>query len=190
MQLEQHSAADFAEAIKALMPPGVVWEWGQGASSGLGEALMTGPAQELARVDAQVNPLLKAAVDLHRPKALSWRLLDYRAVADLSQAGVTEAMPRRAFVAGSGAGQRLWSAAQASFAVRTHRVDACRPFAAGSPAGARLWGERARYALLVSYYATVADLAALREALATFKQAHMVLFFIDITGDGGEFADA
>jgi hypothetical protein len=187
MQLEHHSAADFAEAIRALMPPGVVWEWGQG---GLGEALMTGPAHELARVDAEAYPLLAAAVDLHRPKALSWRLVDYRAVADLSQAGVTEAMPRQAFVAGSGAGQRLWTGPGTGFAVPTHRVDVCRPFAAGSPAGARLWGERARYALLVSYYATVADLAALREALATFKQAHMVLFFIDITQSGGEFADA
>ena len=190
MQLEQHSAADFAEAIKALMPPGVVWEWGQGASSGLGEALMTGPAQELARVDAEVNPLLATAVDLHKPKALSWRLVDYRAVAAASQAVQAEQVPRAAFAVGSVAGARLWSNAGAAFAVPTHRVEACRPFAAGSPAGARLWGERARYALAVSYYATVADLTALREALATFKQAHMVLFFIDVTGSGGEFADA
>lgn len=187
MRLEQHSAADFAEAIRALMPPGAVWEWGQG---GLGESLMTGPAQELARVDAQVNPLLAATVDLHRPKALSWRLVDYRAVASASQANQAEQVPRAAFAVGSAAGGRLWSNTGAAFAVPMHRVDVCRPFAAGSPAGARLWGERARYVLLVSYYATVADLAALREALATFKQEHMVLFFIDITQSGGEFVDA
>lgn len=190
MQLEQHSATDFAEAIRALMPPGVVWEWGQGAASGLGEALMAGPAQELARVDAEVNPMLDTAVQLHKPKALSWRLVDYRAVADASQAGVTEQVPRAAFVAGSSAGARLWTGAGAAFAVPTHAVDVCRPFVAGSPTGARMWGARARYALLVSYYATVADLAALREALSAFKQAHMVLFYIDITQSGGEFADA
>lgn len=187
MQLDQNSATDFADAIKALMPPGVAWEWGQG---GLGDALMSGPAQELSRVDAQVNPLLAAAVELHRPKALSWRLVDYRAVAAASQTDVVEAVPRRAFAVGSGAGQRLWSDAQATFSIPKQKVEVCRPFAAGSPAGARLWGENARYALLVSYHASVADLAALREALAAFKQAHMVLFFIDITGIGGEFLDA
>jgi hypothetical protein len=151
---------------------------------------MTGPAQELARVDAEVNHLLDHAVQLHKPKALSWRLVDYRAVADASQAGVTEQVPRTSFVAGSAAGARLWTGAEAAFAVPTHAVDVCRPFVAGSTAGAWLWGKRARYALLVSYYATVADLAALRQALAAFKQAHMVLFFVDITGDGGEFSDA
>jgi hypothetical protein len=187
MQLEQHSAADFANAIRALMPPGEVWDWGQG---GLGDALLSGPAQELARADAEVNPLLDAAVQVHKPKVLSWRLTDYRAVADASQAGVSELVPRAAFAAGSAAGSRLWSNAGASFSVPTTVVDVCRPFVAGSPAGTRLWGERARYALLVSYYATVADLAALREALATFKQSHVVLFFIDITQSGGEFIDA
>lgn len=187
MQLEQHTAADFADAIRALMPPGAAWEWGQ---DGLGGALMDGPAQELARIDAQAQPLLDAAVAAHLPKGMSWRLVDYREVAAASQAAVVEAMPRRAFVAGSGAGQRLWTGPGTGFAVPTHRVDLCRPFVAGGAAGTRLWGERARYTLQVSYYATVADLAALRQALAAFKQAHMLLFFIDITGDGGEFADA
>jgi hypothetical protein len=187
MQLEQHSAADFANALRALMPPGAAWEWGQG---GLGAALMGGPAIELARVDAQAQPLLDAAVDLHRPKAGSWRLVDYQAVAQASQAGVVEALPRKAFAVGSGAGQRLWSGAGAGFAVATHAVDACRPFGAGSAAGTRLWGARGRYALLVRYYATVSDLDALRAALALFKQGHMVLFFVDITGNGGEAFDA
>lgn len=187
MQLEAHSAGDFAQAIKALMPPGQAWSWGQG---GLGAALMEGPAVELARVDAQAQPLLDAAVDVHRPKALSWRLMDYRAVAQESQAGVVEALPRKAFAVGSGAGQRLWSGAGASFAVSTSAVDVCRPFGAGSAAGTRLWGARGRYALLVRYYASVADLAALRAALGVFKQGHMVLFFVDITGNGGELVDA
>ena len=187
MQVTPHSTNEFAQALDALLPPGDAWRWPEG---GTGYSLLLAMAQEPARLEAQVQAVLDDAIAAHRVAAGSWRLVDYQRVADASQAGVTEVVPRAAFVAGSPAGARLWSDAGAMFAVSKAKVEMCRPFAAGSPAGARLWGERARYALLVSYYASVADLAALRAALVAFKQARIYLFFIDITGTGGEFANA
>jgi hypothetical protein len=124
MQLAQHNAADFAEAIRALMPPGVVWEWGQGAASGLGDALMAGPAQELARVDAEANPLLAAAVDLHRPKALSWRLVDYRAVAQVGQSSPVIVSTRRPFSVGNAVGDQIWSGRARYALVVSHQASA------------------------------------------------------------------
>jgi hypothetical protein len=187
MRLTPHTAADYGDALRTLLPPGEAWDWPAG---GLGDKLLIGTGQELARVDAPVAEVLDLALVRHTLKRSSWRLVDYRAVAAASQAGIVETVPRTAFVAGSPAGQRLWSKAGAAFTVPVQQVDVCRPFAAGSAAGTRLWGERARYVLLVGYYATVADLAALREALTAFKQASMLLFFIDVTGDGGEVVDA
>jgi hypothetical protein len=187
MQIESHTADDFVAALRALLPPGEAWDWPDG---GVGHALLLDTAQEPARIEAQVQTVLDKAIAAHRVAAGSWRLVDYQRVADASQAAVTEAVPRAAFASGSPAGARLWSDARATFPVAKTKVEMCRPFSAGSPAGARLWGERARYALLVSYYATVADVPALREALASFKQARIFLFYIDITGSGGEFTDA
>lgn len=185
MRVTRHTQPAYASAIRALMPPGDAWQWPTSAEGGgLGAALIEAPAYELARIDAEVQALLDAHVEMHRPKDMSWRLIDYRAVAALSQEGVVEAQ-RLPFVAGSAAGARLWSASPATFSVDLVRVDTCRPFSAGSAAGDRLWGPAARYWLLVSYYATVADLDALVSALSDFKQAHMHLFFLDITGDGG-----
>lgn len=192
MQVEAHTAAEFSGAIRALMPPGDAWQWpAVGSTESLGAALMDGPANELARVDAQVPALLDLAIEQHTPKLMRWTLADYQAVADASQSDVAaEVIPRRPFVAGSYAGQRLWSGAGATFPVPLVNVRKCRPFAAGSKAGDRVWSHRARYVLLVNYYATAADLDALHAALAAFKQSHMVLFFIDVTERGGEFVDA
>jgi hypothetical protein len=187
MMLTPHTAADYGDALRALLPPGAAWEWPAG---GLGDTMLIGTGQELARVDAPVAEVLALALARHTIKLSSWRLVDYQAVAAESQVGIAETVPRAAFVVGSAAGQRLWSNAGASFAVPLLQVDMCRPFGAGSAAGTRLWGERARYVLLVTYYASLADLAALREALTAYKQAHMLLFFVDVTGSGGEVVDA
>lgn len=186
MQLERHTPGAFADAIQALMPPGVVWEWGGGFvddearqarlakvahlvdadavvvldaapandTPGFGAVLMTGPAQELARIDAEVNPLLDAAVGQHRPKALSWRLVDYSAIAQAVDPGAS--------------------------------LKTVRPFCAGSSAGGLLWSGRARYLILVGHaLADGADLSAIEQALNDFKQAHMLLFFIRRDGDLG-----
>lgn len=181
MRLEQHCALDFAEAIGALMPPGVVWEWGReelararadsarlatlvqlvdaddllvvGGSpaqepGGLGWALMIGPALELARVDAQAQPLLDAAVMLHKPKAQSWRLADYRQVAALVDPATD--------------------------------IKTVRPFEAGKGvAGGLLWSERARYVLVVGHWLDgVAAVQELVDALDAFRQLHAVIFVL------------
>lgn len=187
MRTDVHTADDFAKVLRALLPPGDAWDWPEG---GVGDQLLRGTAVELSRIDAQVPGLLDAALVLHRPKANAWRLVDYQQVADASQAGFAEVQPRKPFAAGSGAGQRLWSATPGTFAVPLVRVSFAKPFAAGSGAGQRLWGQRARYVLVVRYYKTVANAQALWDALATFKQAHVYLFFMDITGSGGEFSHA
>ena len=206
MRVTWHQQPAYAAAIRALMPPGQAWDWPDAADVAgawppfllpgsdtwrwpltLGGELLDSPAYELARVDAEVQPLLDAQIEWHRPKVLSWRLVDYRAVAALSQDDVAEPI-RRSFVAGgSAAGQRLWAQPKAVMPVEVARVDPCRPFAAGSAAGERLWGSEARYVLQVRYYAGVARVSALVDALANFRQAHMQLFFVDITGDGGGF---
>ncbi|WP_180131845.1 hypothetical protein [Rhodoferax sp. BLA1] len=183
MRVDLHTAADFAQALRALLPPGEAWDWPAG---GMGDQLLRGTAVELARVDAQVPIALDAAVELHRPVSNSWRLVDYQRVADASQAGITEALPRKPFVAGSGSGQRLWSGVPGTFAVSLTKLSFAKPFVAGSGAGQQLWGPRARHVLVVQYYKTVADVQALWDALMAFKQAHVYLLFMDITGSGGE----
>jgi hypothetical protein len=60
------------------------------------------------------------------------------------------------------------------------------PFRVGSHAGERLWGHRSRYVLRVRYYRSVVDPKVLWDALMAFKQAHVFLWFEDITGVGGE----
>lgn len=183
MRVELHTVDDFAQALRALLPPGEGWAWPEG---GMGDKLLRGTAVELTRIDGEVTGVLDASVALHRPLASSWRLVDYQQVADTSQAEITEATPRKSFAAGSHAGERLWSATPGTFAVPLVRVSFAKPFVAGSGAGQRLWGPRARYVLVVRYYKTVADVQALWDALMAFKQAHVYLFFMDITGVGGE----
>ncbi|WP_435626992.1 hypothetical protein [Candidatus Ferrigenium straubiae] len=62
------------------------------------------------------------------------------------------------------------------------------PFRAGSKAGQQLWGTRSRYVLRVRYYRSVVNPRPLWDALNAFKQAHVRLWFEDITGTGGSYA--
>ena len=130
MRLTPYTATDYAQAIKALLPPGAAWDWPQG---GLGATLLHGTAEELARVDQALPDVLERAVETHRPKASSWHIREYQKIADAVVSGVAERLPRRRFRAGSHAGARLWSAI----------VDSPKsPFCAGSRAGAALWNPR------------------------------------------------
>lgn len=190
MKVEVHAPRQFADSIKALLPPGAAWDWPEG---GLGDALLLGTAQELARVEAETQGVLDAAIEMHRPKNSSWHISQYRRVANEAIAGVTETMPRRPFAVGSTVGQRLWShaAPELIFPVDLVQVDhLVGPFRVGSRVGERLWGTRSRYVLRVRYYRSVVDPRLLWEALMDFKQAHVFLWFEDITGIGGEVSYA
>lgn len=182
MQLNTYTAQDFLSALRALLPPGEAWQWPAG---GQGDAVLLATSQELVRVNAQVQGVLDRAIELHKPKSKSWRLIDYKNVAVLSQAGVVEPT-RKAFVAGSKAGARLWKNPPATFAVPLLDVSVAKPFTAGSAAGSRCWSGRARFILVVRYYKTVVNVQALLDALNAFKQAHVYLCLMDITGNGGE----
>jgi hypothetical protein len=114
------------------------------------------PFGRLARVDAEVARLLGQAVQSHKPKAVSWRLVDYQAVAAESQA-----------------------TAQAKAGV----VCSTRlPLRAGFAVGERVWSERSRYLLIVRYDAAVVDALGLWQALAAFVLAHTVIFLSDTGG--------
>lgn len=183
MQLQVHCADDFSGVLQTLLPPGEAWNWPTG---GLGVTMLGATAVELTRVDAAVQDALDLAIERHRIARSAWQLTDYQRVADQSQSGVIEMLPRSVFGAGSFAGERLWQS-PATFSVPLTRLSHARPFGAGSFAGERIWGLRARYVLVVRYYKSVADLKRLWDALIAFKQAHFYLWFIDITENGGEF---
>lgn len=188
MKVAQHSAREFAGALKALLPPGAAWEWPQG---GTGDALLLGTAEELARVEAQAQVVLDSAIEAHRPKISSWHISAYRRVAREALGGLTEPLPRRPFTVGSKVGQRLWGQAAPgqNFPIALVQVDhLLGPFRVGSHAGDRLWGTRGRYVLRVRYYRSVVNPAVLWEALSAFKQAHVFLWFEDISGIGGSYA--
>lgn len=190
MDIELHTPRQFADAIKALLPPGAAWDWPEG---GVGDALLLGTAQELARVEAATQGVLDKAIEMHRPNDSSWHISQYRRVANEAIAGVTETMPRCPFAVGSTVGQRLWSHAAPglTFPVDLVQVDhLVGPFRVGSHVGERLWGTRSRYVLRVRYYRSVVDPQVLWEALMNFKQAHVFLWFEDITGIGGEVSYA
>lgn len=192
MKITAHTPREFADAIKALLPPGAAWEWPEG---GLGDSMLLGTAEELARIEAAAQEVLDNAIEAHRPKANSWHISAYQRVANEALGGLTETMPRRPFAIGSTVGQRLWSHAAPGL---TFPIDLVQikhlPGPArvgnghGSHVGDRLWGSRARYVLLVRYYRSVVNPAVVWEALAAFKQAHVYLWFEDITGVGGSYA--
>lgn len=187
MQIIPHSAAEYADSIKALLPPGVAWDWPAG---GLGRALLQGTGAELARVEAETQKVLDRAVAIHRPATANWHISAYRAVADLVVAGVVESIPRTPACVGSKVGVRLWSA-DAVFPVPLVQVDhLVGPLRVGSHVGDRCWGPRGRYVLRVRYYRSVVNPYLLWQALNTFKQAHVFLWFEDITGSGGEVSYA
>jgi len=62
------------------------------------------------------------------------------------------------------------------------------PFRVGSHVGDRLWGSRGRYVMQVRYYRSVVNPKVIWDALMEFKQAHVYLWFEDITGVGGNYA--
>lgn len=186
MKLAAHSPRDFADAIKALLPPGAAWDWAEG---GIGDTLLLSTAEELARVDAATQAVLDRAVDMHRPKASSWHINEYRRVAREAIGDLAETMPRRTFAVGSHVGDRIWSNAGPSttFPVELLRVEhLLQPLHVGSRVGDRLYETGSRYVLRVYYYRSVVDPKPLFEALNAFKQAHVWLHFIDVTGVGGE----
>jgi hypothetical protein len=187
MQLTKHTAREFADVFRALLPPGKAWEWPLG---GTGDQLLLGVAVELTRIDAAAQDVLDAAIANHKIKLWSWRIPDYQAVADESQLGVTEPLPRLPFAAGSHAGDRLWASPVPTFAVPLIKVSQARPFCAGSKCGDALWGHRARYVVLVRYFHGVVDVPKLVADLTAFKQKHAFLFFQDITRSAGVFTQA
>lgn len=186
MILEQHSARDFADATKALLPPGPAWEWPEGS---FGDDLLLAMAQELARIDAAAQAVLDRAVAVHKPAATNWNISEYRRVAREAIAGVAEVMPRKTFAVGARVGDRVWSSAApaTTFPVELVRVEhLLQPLHVGSRVGDRLYGTHSRYVIRVYYYRSVVDPKPLFDALAAFKQAHVWLQFIDVTGVGGE----
>ena len=110
-------------------------------------------------------------------------------VANEALAGVTETMPRRTFAVGSTVGDRVWSSAAPGliFPVDLVRIDhLLGPFRVGSRVGDRLWSANGRFVLRVRYYRSVVNPQVIWDALMAFKQAHVYLWFEDITGVGGE----
>lgn len=187
MKLPRYSADLYADALQALLPPGQAWQWPAG---GLGGAMLHGTAEELARVGAHGQQVLDAAIDAHRPATSSWHIDEYRRVAN-EAIGSLQEPARRAFTVGSKVGQRLWSRPGAALTFPIELVQVSHlvgPMRVGSKAGQRLWGPRSRYVLLVRYYRSVVDPQSLWAALNAFKQAHVFLWFEDITGAGGSYA--
>lgn len=192
MKITAHTPREFADAIKALLPPGAAWEWPEG---GLGDGMLLGTAEELARIEAAAQEVLDNAIETHRPKTSSWHISEYRRVAQEALGDLAETMPRRPFAIGSKVGQRLWSQAapDQTFPIDLVRVEHLLGPARvgngnGSRIGDRLWGSRGRYVLRVRYYRSVVNPAVLWEALSAFQQSHVFLWFEDISGVGGSYA--
>lgn len=190
MILPTHTLRQFAEAIKSMLPPGAAWRWNIG---GLGDKIMLAAAAELVRVEQALQPVLDNAIETHRPAQASWHIDEYRRVANEALNGLTETMPRRPAGIGSHIGNRLWSASAPSetFPVALLQVDhLVGPAKIGSHIGDQLWGERSRYILRVRYYKSVVDPKPIWDVLKAFKQAHVFLWFEDITGVAGEVSYA
>lgn len=183
--LRTYNAREYSDAMHSLLPPGQAWDWEKG---GFGDTLMLGMSEELARVDAVKNDILNHAIDLHRPKYMSWRLKDYQRVANEALSNVTEVFPRKTAAIGSHIGERLWSvnAPNETFTVPLVTVRHLEgPARIGRRIGDRLWGHYGRYVLVVRYYKSVVDPVLIWNALMEFKQSHVFLWFEDITGVGG-----
>jgi len=186
MKVPAHTPRQFADALKALLPPGAAWEWPEG---GVGDALLLATAQELARVDSAAQEVLDRAIDAHRPKYGNWHISEYRRIANEAIASVAEPLPRKPAAIGAHIGVRLWSHAspQQTFPIALCRIDQLfGPARIGSHVGDGLWGNRSRYILRVRYYRSVVNPKALWDVLMAFKQAHVFLWFEDISGAGGE----
>lgn len=190
MVIRPHSASDYAKAIRALLPPGQAWSW---SDEGIGFSMLHATGQELARVESATQAVLDTAIETHRPKYSSYHISVYRAVAALALTGVVESMPRQTCVAGSRVGVRLWSQAAVTmtFPVPLFQIDhLVGPLRCGSRVGDRCWSTPGRFVLRVRYYRSVVPPKLLFNALEAFKQAHVFLWFEDITGIGGEVSYA
>lgn len=184
MKLPVHTATDYADAQRALLPPGAAFDWPQG---GFGDKLLKGMGEELARLGTGAQQVLDTAIEQHRPKYSNWHISEYRRIAQEAIAGVVEA-PRKKACIGSKIGNRLWSAAVPAFPVDLLRVDhLVGPARVGSHIGDRAWSTRGRYVLRVRYYSSVVNPKLVLDALWAFKQAHVYLWFEDITGAGGSY---
>lgn len=162
MRVTTYSANDYANAQRALLPPGAAFDWPQG---GFGDALLQGMGGELARVGDGVQVLLDNAITQHSPKYGNWNISEYRRVAAEAVAGVSGSVP-----------------------VEQLRIDHLfRPFRVGSHVGDRLWSSRSRYVMRVRYDSSVIDPQPVWDALYAFKQAHVFLWFEDMTGVGGHY---
>jgi hypothetical protein len=185
MKLTAHTRNDYAEAQRALLPPGAAFEWPQ---DGFGDSLLKGMADELVRVGEDAQKVLDNAIALHTPKYVNWHIDEYRRVALAAIAGVAETLPRKKARIGSKVGDRLWSAAVPAFPVDLLRIDhLVGPLRVGSHVGDRAWTPNGRFVLRVRYYSSVVNPRPLWDALLAFKQAHVYLWFEDITGTGGSY---
>ena len=144
MELTPHTAPEFAQALRDLLPPGEVWAWAPGS---LGGMLTDLPAAELARVDAAAVATLDAALQAHLPKAISWRLADYKAVAD-AVATVPHVLVTRP-----------------------------EPLRCQSRVGGRVWSARYRFAIVLQFDPAHVSQATLQQALDGFKQGHTVIIY-------------
>lgn len=189
MKLKNYTIDDFVNAFKALLPPGAAWQWPLG---GFGHALVIGMCLEFSRLQSFVQSVLDNAIEIHRPAQSNWHISEYRRVANEAITGTVEVMPRKTAVIGSHIGVRLWghNAATENFAVPLIQIDhLLGPAKIGSKIGQALWGNRSRYILRVRYYRSVVDPKPVWDALQAFKQAHIYLWFEDITGAGGNYAE-
>lgn len=186
MKIETHDARDYADALKALLPSGAAWDWPEG---GLGDQLLLGAGGEMARVDESTQAVLDRAIKAHRPAADSWNIKGYRRVAREALNGLTESMPRRPFTVGAKVGDRVWSHSAPAMTWEVPLVQVehlLQPLRVGSRVGDRLHETHSRYQIRVYYYRSVVDPKPVFEALEAFKQAHVWLYFVDVTGVGGE----
>lgn len=149
MRLTHHAASGYAAALKALLPPGAAWDWPE---DGMGYAMLMATAQELARLEADIQSVLDNAIEQHRPKTISWHISEYQRVAEGALAGV----------------DNPGALVQLSHLTQPARI--------GSRIGDRMWSERSRYYLFVRYDRSV-DPEPLRKVLSEFKQAHVFLWF-------------
>lgn len=182
-----HTLRQFSNAMLALLPPGAAWQW---AEDGLGDRIFQTLSAELVRVEQVVQSVLDRAIELHRPAQSLYTLAEYQRVADEAAAQFSESLPRHSSIAGRArAGQRLWSSAAegSTWPIKKVRVDhLLGPSIAGqTKVGQRLMGSRSRYVLRVYYYHNVVNSDVVAQALQEFKQAHVVLFFEDITRNAG-----
>lgn len=218
MQLTPYSPSDYADAQRALLPPGAAFDWPQG---GFGDSLLVGIGEELARIGTDAQMVLDRAIEQHRLKYGNWHFSEYIRVANEAIAGAAETLPRRKLAIGCKVGQRMWSSATTGaafpgvanslprrksavgckvgqllwscsvavlyFPVELLRVELMHPFRVGCRVGDRLWSGRGGYVIRVRYYSGAVNPKPLWDALSSLKQAHVYLWFEDITGAGGNY---